>query len=231
MSSANLLALRQALHACIPHFQDISTLYPVLRLVWEHPDPSGLNIEGINRLAGGLRRGPVFHVEKSGDIDVLWVNHPAQGSPAIFQVRNPDRKPVSCGDYAIQEAHSNLAAWIGLTVTKRPGVKGKVGVAKRGVRRGTKNKPPTAQPVELRGRGEPPVVRGRQKQGPLTKAQYDVVAALLAAGERGLTKDALVANSNHADARGILSRLAKSDADWRAVIKFPGKSWVRYRIG
>jgi hypothetical protein len=89
----------------------------------------------------------------------------------------------------------------------------------------------SACPVELRGRGQPPVVCGIQKERPLTVPQYDVVGVLLTAGEKGLTKDELVKVSMHADARGILRRLADSDPDWSAVIKFPGKPGVRYRIG
>jgi len=95
----------------------------------------------------------------------------------------------------------------------------------------TQTKRSVVRPVELHGRGEPPIVRGKRKESPLTKGQYDVVGLLLTAGENGLTKDDLVTNSSHADARGILRRLADSDSDWRAVIKFPGKPWGRYRIG
>ncbi len=87
------------------------------------------------------------------------------------------------------------------------------------------------RPVELRGRANPPVVRGRQKNYLLTAPQYDVIGVLLTAGEKGLTKDELASLSKHADARGILRRLANSDSDWQAVIKFPGKPGVRYRIG
>jgi hypothetical protein len=87
------------------------------------------------------------------------------------------------------------------------------------------------RPVELRGRGQAPVVRGQQKKRPLTVSQYDVVGVLLTAGPKGLSKDELIKVSKHADAIGILRRLANGDNDWRAVIKFPGSPGVGYRIG
>jgi len=65
----------------------------------------------------------------------------------------------------------------------------------------------------------------------LTRPQYGVVKALLEAGERGLSKDELDHKSKHGDARKILKRLAESDADWKAVIHFPGKPGVGCRIG
>jgi len=37
--------------------------------------------------------------------------------------------------------------------------------------------------------------------------------------------------SKHGDTRKILKRLAESDPDWKAVIHFPGKPGVGYRIG
>jgi hypothetical protein len=72
-------------------------------------------------------------------------------------------------------------------------------------------------------------VLGKEKDR-LTAGEYDVVEALLAAGERGLTKDALIINGRHEDARGILSRLRKKDPDWASVIQMAGKSGGRYRI-
>jgi hypothetical protein len=83
--------------------------------------------------------------------------------------------------------------------------------------------------VVLRGPGEPPTICGKEK-APLTLAQYDVVKALLSAGERGLSKDELDHKSKHGDARKILKRLADSDPDWKAVIRFPGIAGRRYRI-
>jgi hypothetical protein len=105
------------------------------------------------------------------------------------------------------------------------------GSATKARKRTTPIKKAAARPVELRSRDKPPVVRGKEKERPLTVAQYDVVAVLLTASEKGLTKDDLVNASGHADARGILRRLAASDPDWCAVIKFPQKTGVRYRIG
>jgi hypothetical protein len=83
--------------------------------------------------------------------------------------------------------------------------------------------------VQLYGRSDPPLIDGTPSAA-LTAAQYDVVQALLAAGEKGLTKDALDRKSGRGDARKILSRLAKRDPKWEAVIAFAGKSGMGYRI-
>ena len=74
-----------------------------------------------------------------------------------------------------------------------------------------------------------PIVNGTEKPT-LTYAQYNVVMALLKAGDKGLTKDALDRNSGHTDARKILGRLANKDNDWKAVILLPGITGKRYRI-
>ena len=84
--------------------------------------------------------------------------------------------------------------------------------------------------VILAGKTKQPKVRGRPKPV-LRHAQYNVVKALVGAGETGLTVDQLVHQSGHSDARGILRRLADSDPDWQAVIQFPGKAGGHYRIG
>jgi hypothetical protein len=84
-------------------------------------------------------------------------------------------------------------------------------------------------PVKLGGLGDRPLVRGTPKNL-LTEAQFDVIQALLVAGDRGLSKDELHRNSKRGDPLGILRRLAKSDADWQAVIRFPGRVGGRYRI-
>lgn len=89
--------------------------------------------------------------------------------------------------------------------------------------------PADDQRVVLRGLSEGPIVCGKEK-APLTPAQYDVVKALLDAGDRGLSKDELDHKSDRGEARKILKRLADSDEDWKAVIPFPGKAGGRYRI-
>jgi hypothetical protein len=83
--------------------------------------------------------------------------------------------------------------------------------------------------VKLFSRDDPPIVGGEMKDT-LTNAQYDVVLALLNAGDAGLTKDNLDRESKHGDARKILRRLADNDCDWRAVISFPGTTGKGYRI-
>ena len=60
--------------------------------------------------------------------------------------------------------------------------------------------------------------------------QYDVVKALLAAGDGGLSKDSLANESNHGDAHRVLKRLADSDPDWALVIQMADKPGCRYRI-
>jgi hypothetical protein len=90
--------------------------------------------------------------------------------------------------------------------------------------------PASDRRVVLRGFSDHPTVCGVEKR-PLTLPQYDVVSALLEAGERGLGKDELERKSKHGDARKILKRLAESDPDWSAVIRFPGRAGGGYRIG
>jgi hypothetical protein len=84
-------------------------------------------------------------------------------------------------------------------------------------------------PVILRGHGMPPVVRG-VAQRILSKAQYEVVQALLDAGPTGLSKDELEEKSKHADARKILKRLHDSYPDWKRVILLAGRPGGRYRL-
>lgn len=84
--------------------------------------------------------------------------------------------------------------------------------------------------VILAGKTKQPTVRGTPKSA-LRHAQYNVVKAVLDAGETGLTVDQLAQRSGHSDARGILKRLADSDPDWQSVIHFPGKTGGHYRIG
>lgn len=83
--------------------------------------------------------------------------------------------------------------------------------------------------VVLRGREAGPIVLDKTKQR-LTTPQYNVVKALLDAGDAGLTKDELVSKSGHEDARGILKRLTDSDPDWKKVIHFAGQTGGGYRI-
>lgn len=85
------------------------------------------------------------------------------------------------------------------------------------------------RPVVLRGLSEGPIVLGRRK-APLTRAGYDVVLALIEAGDEGLDKAALETRSRHSDARRILRGLRASDPDWAAVLQMAGKAYSGYRI-
>lgn len=82
--------------------------------------------------------------------------------------------------------------------------------------------------VLLFGLGKDPIVDGNVES--LTKAQYEVVLALIQAGDNGLTKDQLVANSGHGDAVNILKRIAKKSPKWKEVVSLPGEPGKRYRI-
>jgi|GEM_PF-6004372 len=88
---------------------------------------------------------------------------------------------------------------------------------------------PTGPPVTLGKSGDEPIVRGKRK-GRLTLPRHNVVEALLAASDDGLSKDSLATESGHSDAVNILKRLAESDPDWKAVIKLAGRPGGRYRI-
>ncbi len=82
--------------------------------------------------------------------------------------------------------------------------------------------------VVLYGPTESPIVDGK-KVTPLRIKQYDVMLALVRAGEKGLTKTAL-ADASWGGARGILNRLRKTSAAWSRVISFPGKTGGGYRV-
>ncbi len=88
---------------------------------------------------------------------------------------------------------------------------------------------PTQRPVILGKPGDEPIVLGKRKNR-LTQPRYDVITALLAAGDDGLSKDSLATDSGHGDAVGILKRLADSDPEWKAVIRLAGVPGGRYRI-
>ena len=81
--------------------------------------------------------------------------------------------------------------------------------------------------VKLFGLNDSPSVDGKTKS-PLTKPRYDVVRLLIQSGSEGLTKDGLA--SEHGGAVNMLKALARSDRDWKKVIKLPGKPGRRYRI-
>jgi hypothetical protein len=64
----------------------------------------------------------------------------------------------------------------------------------------------------------------------LTEPRYNVVQALLQAGEDGHTKDSWDVASGHTESRKIAKRLANKHPHWAAVLDFPGKTGGRYRI-
>jgi len=87
-----------------------------------------------------------------------------------------------------------------------------------------------SEKVMLFGPDKPPTVFGKVKRTLLSRAQHDVIKALIESGEDGLTKDTLISKSGRSDPRGILRRLMEKDRDWKRVIRFPGKPGRGYRI-
>jgi hypothetical protein len=88
---------------------------------------------------------------------------------------------------------------------------------------------PNVQPtpmVVLGRAGDPCTVKGKPKKA-LTDGQHAVVAALIEAGDEGLTKDAIEAVRS--SARRMLDDLRK-DSDWAGVIIMPGQTNGRYRV-
>ncbi len=83
--------------------------------------------------------------------------------------------------------------------------------------------------VVLRGKGERPLVLGREVS-PVTSAQYDVLQALVNAGEDGLSLTELGRDSGHGSARNVLKNLADSFSAWQQVILLPGAPGRRYRL-
>jgi len=82
--------------------------------------------------------------------------------------------------------------------------------------------------IKLRSCSESVDIDGKV-YGVLTFPGYNVVQALMEAGNDGLTKDELVRKSGHDDAVNILKRLAKKPG-WNTVIKLAGVPGRRYRI-
>lgn len=80
--------------------------------------------------------------------------------------------------------------------------------------------------VVLGRAGDPCTVNGKPKKA-LTDGQHAVVAALIEAGDEGLTKDAIEAVRS--SARRMLDDLRK-DSDWASVIIMPGQTNGRYRV-
>lgn len=88
--------------------------------------------------------------------------------------------------------------------------------------------PERVEAVILGKLSDPLIVLGKKKP-PLTVPQFNVVKALLDAGDAGLSLSDLIRKSTHAGAWKILKGLT-NDPDWKQVIKFPGKPGKRYRI-
>jgi hypothetical protein len=85
------------------------------------------------------------------------------------------------------------------------------------------------KPVVLGNEGTPVIVLG-QTLPKLSSATYDVVKALVDAGDAGLSLSDLSKNSGHDGPHVFLKRLTERFAEWAQVIKFPGKPWGKYCI-
>ena len=83
--------------------------------------------------------------------------------------------------------------------------------------------------VVLLGPTERPIVLGRELER-VTQPQYEILQALIVAGERGLSLDELKRFSGHHTAEKTLKRLAKKFAEWNQVVLLPGKPHLRYRL-
>lgn len=83
--------------------------------------------------------------------------------------------------------------------------------------------------VVLRGKAAGPLILGHEVS-PVTSARYDVLQALVNAGEDGLTLTELVRQSGHGSARNVLKNLADSSSKWQQVILLPGAPGRRYRL-
>lgn len=81
--------------------------------------------------------------------------------------------------------------------------------------------------VILYGRGYPPSVSGHLRKK-LSNRQYDLIVALLKAGEEGLTKDFM--ESVVPSARRMLTKLRRDDDHWRSAIQMAEETGQGYRI-
>lgn len=150
---------------------------------------------------------------------------PLQGSHGLLYPWYEPQPPIDYND-AIREL-GLMRRWVddvaGIPPNKTPPLGTKAGDAPEPVARSASGS------VSLFKPSDQPIVNGDAKKK-LTNAQYDVVLALLSAGDKGLTKDDLDRNSGRGDGRGILKRLSKSDSVWESVISFPGAVGKGYRI-
>ncbi|MBY0461007.1 MAG: hypothetical protein K2V38_27110, partial [Gemmataceae bacterium] len=94
--------------------------------------------------------------------------------------------------------------------------------------------PASASPVPspsvvLKGRQDEVLVNGVAKK-PLNESRYKVIQALLAVWPGSLNKDELTTKSGSGDARGVLTRMALNDSDWRAVIVMAKEKGGGYRL-
>lgn len=106
-----------------------------------------------------------------------------------------------------------------------PGQSGEPSRDRQAAQAGGTTRPPSLQapspPVVLRGRFQKPIVLGTEVPL-LNPARYAVIAALIDAGEEGLSKGKLHAKSKHPEPQKILKRLRKADENWAAVIQMAG---------
>jgi hypothetical protein len=82
--------------------------------------------------------------------------------------------------------------------------------------------------IDLGQPGKPAFARGKPKR-PLTRAEREVLGALLQKFPRSLTSGEIASESKRGGWRTVLRRL-REDPDWEAAIKFPGTSYQGYRI-
>jgi hypothetical protein len=145
---------------------------------------------------------------------------PARPAPAAGPTDPPEGEPAARAATSVTAAQSDPPAG---ERSRSPSGRA------RTPRKRRKPRQSAGPPVILGKFGDEPIVNGKRKAR-LNKPRFDVIEALLAAGDDGLSKDSLATESGHGDAHRILGRLAQSDADWKAVIQMAEIPGGRYRI-
>lgn len=84
--------------------------------------------------------------------------------------------------------------------------------------------------VVLRGPRERPLVRGTEVPQ-VTQTRYDILEALIEAGENGLSGRELKNRSRHSSAVNTLKSLARSSNAWGGAVVLPKKPGLGYRLG
>ncbi len=203
---------------------DLDTLDHVCELVSERMSPLSDDVDG--RLISDVL---MVLKETEPEADAIDAPTPTSGSknpteadrPICPLCGSPDRDNAACP--MCQNEIIRRSPLIG------PIAKGLYKPPPSGRKTPERERPAAEPPVILGKQHEEPVVMGKRKPK-LTFSRYNIVQALLNAGENGLNGDELVEKSGHSGAVNTLKTLARKDSDWGRVIPLPGKPGGRYRI-